>query len=115
MREIDRLTTEQFAIPSLLLMETAARAAAQAIEECLPDAITGASILILCGRGNNGGDGAALARLLSLRGAFVDVVLFGRVEDTKGDARTNFEIAQRLADGGAVFRPTDQLEASGLT
>ncbi|MDQ3754188.1 MAG: NAD(P)H-hydrate dehydratase [Acidobacteriota bacterium] len=115
MREIDRLTTEQFALPSLLLMETAARAAAQAIEERLPGGIAGTSILILCGRGNNGGDGAALARLLSLRGAFVDVVLFGRVEDTKGDARTNFEIAYRLADGGAVFQPTDQPVVLGLT
>src|SRR6185436_6861526 len=48
-------------------------------------------ILVLCGKGNNGGDGAATARLLASGGARVDVVLIGRVEETKGDARTNFE------------------------
>src|SRR5205085_695397 len=59
----------------------------------------GKSFLVLCGRGNNGGDGAALARQLCLQGAFVDVALLGRVEDAKGDARTNFEIAHSLATG----------------
>lgn len=115
MREIDRLTTEQYVLPSLLLMEMAAGAAARAIAEKLPDGVRGKTILVLCGRGNNGGDGAALARLLSLRGAFVAVVLLGRVEDTKGDARTNFEIVRHLADSGAAFQPTDRPEVSGLT
>jgi NAD(P)H-hydrate epimerase len=97
MREIDRLTTEQYAIPSLLLMETAANAAAHAIASRFSKDISGLRLLILCGRGNNGGDGAALARIFSLKGAQVEVMLFGQVEDTSGDARTNFEIARRLA------------------
>jgi NAD(P)H-hydrate epimerase len=64
-------------------------------------------VRILCGRGNNGGDGAALARALSLSGARVDVVLFGRVEETKGDARTNFEMARRLSsfEAGSHTQP----------
>jgi hydroxyethylthiazole kinase-like uncharacterized protein yjeF len=97
MRELDRLTAERFATPSLLLMEAAAAAAAKAINAGFPDGLTGKRARILCGRGNNGGDGAALARALWLLGARVDVVLFGRVEETTGDARTNFEMAQRLS------------------
>jgi NAD(P)H-hydrate epimerase len=96
MREIDRLTMERYATPSLLLMETAASAAARAITSRFSNGNSGLRILILCGRGNNGGDGAALARVLSLEGALVKVILFGRVEDTRGDARTNFEIVRQL-------------------
>ncbi|HEV7905553.1 MAG TPA: NAD(P)H-hydrate epimerase, partial [Pyrinomonadaceae bacterium] len=97
MREVDRLTTERHATPSLLLMETAAHASARAIAARFSNDISGLRLLILCGRGNNGGDGAALARILSLKGALVEAILFGRVEDTRGDARTNFEIARQLA------------------
>ena len=96
MREIDRLTTERYAVPSLLLMEAAASAAARETATLLSNDLQGKSFLILCGRGNNGGDGAALARGLCNAGAKVTVLLFGRVEETKGDARTNFEIARKV-------------------
>jgi ADP-dependent NAD(P)H-hydrate dehydratase / NAD(P)H-hydrate epimerase len=92
MREVDRLTTERYGIPSIILMENAAHAVARVITEKLGGSVEGKSILILCGPGNNGGDGAALARLLGLDGAFVDVVLLGRTKETKGDARTSFGI-----------------------
>ena len=107
MREIDRLTTARFATPSLLLMEAAAAAAAKAIAARLPDGLSGKRVRVLCGRGNNGGDGAALARALWLAGARTDVVLFGRIEETKGDARTNFEIAHRLSsfEAGSHTQP----------
>lgn len=111
MRVIDRLTTERFATPSLLLMEAAANASAQAITARFPDGIAGRRVRILCGRGNNGGDGAALGRSLSLAGARVDVVLFGRVEETKGDARTNFEMARRLSS----FKAGSHTEPPPLT
>ncbi|HYE64423.1 MAG TPA: NAD(P)H-hydrate dehydratase [Pyrinomonadaceae bacterium] len=97
MREIDRLTTERYATPSLLLMEAAAASALKAITARFSNDLSRRRVRIFCGRGNNGGDGAALARALWLAGARVDVVLFGRVEETKGDARTNFEIVRRLA------------------
>jgi NAD(P)H-hydrate epimerase len=58
---------------------------------------TGKKALILCGRGNNGGDGAALARGLSRAGMHCAVVLFGKLAETIGDARTNFEAVSRLA------------------
>jgi hydroxyethylthiazole kinase-like uncharacterized protein yjeF len=97
MREIDRLTTARFSTPSQLLMEEAAAASVQAIAASLPDGLQGKRAFVLCGRGNNGGDGAALARQLWLAGARADVVLFGRVEEAKADARTNFEIALKLS------------------
>jgi len=100
MREIDRLTTERYAMPSSLLMEAAAATAARAIEVQLADSLAHRKVLILCGRGNNGGDGAALARCLWIIGAHPCTVLFGRVEDAQGDARINFEIARRI-DGSA--------------
>ena len=97
MREIDRLTTERYAIPSLLLMETAANAAARALASLRPRREEGRRVLIVCGRGNNGGDGAALARILWTAGAEVEVLLLGRVEEARGDARANFEIVRGLA------------------
>jgi len=96
MREVDRQTTEKYGIPSILLMENAAHAAARVITEKLGCSVAGKSFLILCGKGNNGGDGAALARILWTQGGEVNVYLFGKVEDTKGDARSNFEICQNL-------------------
>ncbi len=97
MREVDRLTTERFGIPSIILMENAAHAVARVITEKLGGSVKGKSILILCGKGNNGGDGAALARLLHDEGARVEVNLFGNTVDTRGDARQNFERLSSIA------------------
>lgn len=96
MRAIDARTTEQYATPSLLLMESAANASAREIAARL-GGLSERKVVVLCGRGNNGGDGAALARALCNSGAFVNVVLFGRVDEAKGDARVNFEIVRRLS------------------
>jgi hydroxyethylthiazole kinase-like uncharacterized protein yjeF len=97
MREVDRLTVEQYATPSLLLMEAAAAATLRTIASKSSEDLKGKTARILCGPGNNGGDGAALARQLAAAGVHTDVILFGRVENTKGDAHTNFETVQRLA------------------
>src|SRR6185369_6053351 len=96
MREVDRLTTERYKIPGLLLMENAAARVADWIERHLEPAAD-CYVKVYCGKGNNGGDGAALARQLWTRGAIVDVLLLGRVDDTKGDARTNFDVVVALA------------------
>ncbi|HVS21921.1 MAG TPA: NAD(P)H-hydrate dehydratase [Pyrinomonadaceae bacterium] len=114
MREIDRVTTERFGIPSLTLMEAAATAVARAVIECLSGDVIGKAVLVLCGRGNNGGDGATAARLLALAGAHVEVVLFGKVEDTQGDARANFDVIRRLRNG-AKFAEGGQPEVLGLS
>ena len=95
-REVDRLTVDNYHVPSLLLMESASGACLDAIQARLKD-LNGKKALVLCGRGNNGGDGAALARGLSRAGMHCAVVLFGKLSETTGDARTNFEAVSRLA------------------
>jgi ADP-dependent NAD(P)H-hydrate dehydratase / NAD(P)H-hydrate epimerase len=96
MREVDRLTTERYGVASIVLMENAAARTVEATEKKFGD-VAGKRVLVVCGRGNNGGDGAAVARLLHDKGASVDVLLLGRVADTKGDARINFETAAEIA------------------
>ena len=106
-REVDRLTVENYHVPSLLLMESASAACLDAIQLRLGE-LSGKKALILCGRGNNGGDGAALARGLSRAGMHCAVVLFGKLSETIGDARTNFEAVSRLASfeaGSHEFPP----------
>jgi hydroxyethylthiazole kinase-like uncharacterized protein yjeF len=108
MRQIDRLTVENFDTPSLLLMEAAAAAVVQAITSHFYGDVLGKKARILCGPGNNGGDGAGVGRALARIGVQTDVILFGKVEDTKGDARTNFQIVRRLASfaAGSSARPS---------
>lgn len=104
MREVDRLTTERYGVPSLLLMENAATRTLEATEKAY-GGVAGKRALVICGRGNNGGDGAAIARLLHGKGAEIDVLLLGRVEDSKGDANTNFQAALDIAsNAGSSFR-----------
>lgn len=106
MREVDRLTTEKYRIPSIILMENAAHAAARVITKKLGGSVKGKTVLVLCGKGNNGGDGAALARILWTQGADVHVYLFGKIEETKGEARTNFEAIKQISDFAGDFYPT---------
>lgn len=97
MRQIDRLTVEQFQIPSLQLMQSAAEACFTEIKTTFGGDLGDKKALILCGPGNNGGDGAALAKDLAHAGVHTDIVLFGRIEDSRGDARTNFDTARNYA------------------
>lgn len=110
MREVDRLTTEQYKIPSIILMENAAHAAARAILERFGGDVSGRRFLILCGKGNNGGDGAALGRILSTLGAGVLMFLFGKVEETNGDARANFEICRTFSEAGLKLTELTDLD-----
>jgi NAD(P)H-hydrate epimerase len=96
MREVDRLTTERYGVTGLLLMERAAAQTIEAAERKL-GALARRRVLIICGKGNNGGDGAAIARQLHDRGADVHLLLLGKVDETRGDARINFDAAQKLA------------------
>ncbi len=105
MREVDRLTTEKFGIPSILLMENAAHAVARVITEKLGGSLDSKSVSVLCGTGNNGGDGAALARILWSQGADVYLYLFGRIDEAGGDARVNFEAVRCLDHRDPPFSP----------
>jgi NAD(P)H-hydrate epimerase len=95
MREIDRRTTAEFGIPSLLLMENAALRVVAAAEEMLR-AGQGRRVVVVAGKGNNGGDGFAAARHLHTRGWDVVLWLVGDPDAVQGDARVNLEIARRV-------------------
>jgi ADP-dependent NAD(P)H-hydrate dehydratase / NAD(P)H-hydrate epimerase len=95
MADVDRLTTERYQIPSLLLMENAGRAVADEIEKACPG-LDSKRIVVLCGRGNNGGDGFVVARYLALRNARPSILLFSEPGKLKGDALTNWEIAHAM-------------------
>jgi NAD(P)H-hydrate epimerase len=107
MREIDRLTVENYHTTSLLLMESASAACLEAIRTRFNGELPGKRALVLCGKGNNGGDGAALARGLCRASVQCDVVLFGKFAETVGDAHTNFESVRRLAsfEAGSAEAP----------
>jgi NAD(P)H-hydrate epimerase len=95
MREADRRTIEEIGITSLVLMENAGRQVVAAMEAMHSDLLE-RRVAVLCGRGNNGGDGFVVARTLVQRGVDVGVFLMGRVADVRGDSRTNLEILGRL-------------------
>src|SRR5580658_9003809 len=83
MQACDRATTEQFGVPSILLMRAASAAVAEFARREFPQA---KRVTVLCGRGNNGGDGMMAARLLVEAGLDVTTLLLGAAEDLKGDA-----------------------------
>jgi hydroxyethylthiazole kinase-like uncharacterized protein yjeF len=95
MREADRRTIEDVGIPSLVLMENAGRQVVAAMEAIHTD-LSERQVAVLCGRGNNGGDGFVVARTLMQRGVDVSVFLLGRVSDVRGDARINLEVLGHL-------------------
>jgi len=104
MREVDRLTTEKYGIPSLLLMENAAHAVARVLTEKLGGTVQGKSILVLCGKGNNGGDGLATARVLWDRGADVNVCMMFADDEFHGDAAKNRDLIRNLHAGQIPFQ-----------
>jgi len=97
MQRIDRLTSGQFGVPSLTLMENAGRGVVEfLVERYAP--LSSKRIVIVCGRGNNGGDGLVVARLLREQGLNPRVVLLADPTSLKGDAAQNL---QRLSAAGA--------------
>jgi NAD(P)H-hydrate epimerase len=91
-RSIDRRAAEEFALPTLILMENAGRGAADRLCDL---AGAGARIVVLAGTGNNGGDGGVVARHLDASGLAVRIVWFGRLETLTADAATQHEILKR--------------------
>jgi NAD(P)H-hydrate epimerase len=96
MQRIDRLTTERYGVPSLTLMENAGRGVVEFLEERFAP-LEERRIVILCGRGNNGGDGLVVARLLRELGLKPRVLLLADPRKVQGDAAVNLE---RLATSG---------------
>jgi NAD(P)H-hydrate epimerase len=101
MREVDRLTTERFGIPGLQLMEAAGRRVADAVWRIVAGR-ENVRVSVLCGKGNNGGDGFVAARYLKEAGLTTSVLLFGKPEDVLGDAAANLA---RWRDAGNKIEP----------
>lgn len=87
MRALDRWAIDDEGVPGLELMERAGEAVAREVERLCDEA----PVTVLCGKGNNGGDGFVVARLLRERGRHVAVVSVAPPEELSGDARTNLE------------------------
>src|SRR5689334_24474451 len=108
MRAVDAWAIEEIGVPSSELMEAAGRAVAEAVAGLAPEG----PVRVVCGKGNNGGDGFVAARLLRGMGFEVEALLLWPEEELRGDAAVNFErfggelmggdADGRLADSGAV-------------
>lgn len=125
LREIDRRSVADYNIPSIVLMENASRAVADEACRMMSGECCG-TILILCGGGNNGGDGLAAARHLSNRGADVTIGLTTDPAKYTGDALINWKIAQAMKipaqpfDASMLYDPPpmviiDAIFGTGLT
>ncbi len=101
MRELDRRAIEDYRIPSILLMENAGLRTADFIHKMYGQSIKGKTIMIICGRGNNGGDGFVIARHLMNKGYIVNVAVLSDKNKIKGDAQINLDIFERM--GGYVI------------
>jgi ADP-dependent NAD(P)H-hydrate dehydratase / NAD(P)H-hydrate epimerase len=108
MRAVDRWAIEEVGVPSLELMEAAGCAVAGVVGELAPQG----PVRVVCGKGNNGGDGLVAARYLAEAGYEVEALLLWPEAELSGDAAANLErfggeqvegdLAPRLADSGAV-------------
>jgi NAD(P)H-hydrate epimerase len=107
-RTVDRWAIEEMGVPSLELMEAAGRAVAEAVGELAPEG----PVRVVCGKGNNAGDGLVAARYLREAGFEVEALLLWPGEELSGDAAANLErfaaervsedIALRLGGSGAI-------------
>ena len=94
MREIDRRAIHEVGIPGVVLMESAGRSVFDEARKMVDP--TDGTVLVLCGKGNNGGDGYVVARHLIDSGYMVEVHLLGTTDKVSGDAAINLAILQRV-------------------
>ncbi|MFW5768815.1 MAG: NAD(P)H-hydrate dehydratase [Spirochaetota bacterium] len=97
MRKLDKGAVETYGIPDLLLMENAGLAVCRVISDRFT--VPGGHFIVVCGGGNNGGDGFVVARKLHSQGAAVAVFLYGNPDKLSGSAKTNYDILHKLPVG----------------
>ena len=95
MRELDRLTIEQYGTPGHVLMERAGAGATVALLKAFPQAHM-KPVLVFAGKGNNGGDGFVMARLLKKEGVSCEVILTAKKAEVTGDALRNLKAFARM-------------------
>jgi NAD(P)H-hydrate epimerase len=113
MGAVDRRTAEQFGVPLAELMENAGTAVARF---CLRRYPAARRVVVLCGKGNNGGDGFVAARMLAAAGVGVAVLLLGREDEVKGEAAAAApEVAIRpLANEAGLAAVSDTMASAEL-
>ncbi len=105
MRSVDRTCIEDLGIFGHTLMENASLQAYDALTRRFPD-LNSLKVTVVCGKGNNGGDGLATARHIATRGGTVRAILLATARDLKGDALTNLEMM--MAAGVKITEVTDK-------
>lgn len=110
MRAVDRAAIEQFGIAGLILMENAGRAFVDILDAYHP-LKPGTRVVVLAGRGNNGGDGFVIARHLLNRGARVDVLCLPG--ELSADARTNRDVVERIQSDRLKILSVQKIEDVG--
>ena len=108
MGAVDRRTAEEFGVPLATLMENAGAAVAAF---CLRQYGVAERVVVLCGKGNNGGDGFVAARVLAAAGVSVRVILLGRADEVKGEAA---EALRRLRAESAAVGVLEVVDEAGL-
>ncbi|MDP7556034.1 MAG: NAD(P)H-hydrate dehydratase [Nitrospinota bacterium] len=95
MREVDRKSIEDYGIPGPVLMENAGIQTVIALEDKF-NSLTQKNVSVFAGKGNNGGDGAVVARHLFNKKVKVEIFLFAKKDDTSHDAKINLDLAQKM-------------------
>jgi NAD(P)H-hydrate epimerase len=103
-RELDRRAIKGFGVPGLVLMENAGRGCAELLMRLNPERTP---VAILCGPGNNGGDGFVIARHLDNAGWPVNVQVFAKHNRTAGDSDVNFDILYTSGIAFTQYRPEE--------
>ena len=106
-RDLDRLCQSQYGVPSYTLMTRAGEAVARSVARLWPDAMA-AGVVVVAGKGNNGGDGFVAARALLDAGEKVSVLLLARIADLKGDAARAYR--DFSAKGGVTHEIVDEAQ-----
>ena len=104
MRELDRLTIEEYGTPGQVLMERAGAGATDALLQTFPQ-VRETSVLVFAGKGNNGGDGVVMARLLKKQGVKCEVILVAKKDEVTGDALRNLNAFVKIR--GRITEVTD--------
>jgi len=105
-REIDRRAIEECHVPGIVLMENAARAVVDAATDMLRG-VKDPAVMVLCGGGNNGGDGLAVARHLHNRGVYVEFATHTGAAGYSGDAKINRDIVAAMGLENPTFEDAD--------
>lgn len=112
MHELDRLAIETYGIPGVVLMENAGAQVARILWQEYPD-LRAHRVAVLCGRGNNGGDGFVIARYLHNTGVSVSVFIMGEPGGIRADAGVHLDMLRRVGVAPEAVKTSESAQAVG--